>query len=133
MVHNLDEAVSIFTWNYGGQQIRLEEGVSAVVLDEKKELFYVFFKREWFHSYARKFPQEEGEGFGQSVSLSILQKAVSDGATIVIVFPDGKMYTRTAEGWLNYAQTHGTIRNVRDGDITASVPSRFLQRLGQQE
>jgi hypothetical protein len=127
-VHSLDEAVSVFRWNVGGQQIRSEEGVAVVVSDEKKRLFYVFFKREWFHSYARQFPQEHGEGFGQSVSLSILKKAVSDLAMIVIVFPDGKMYARTAQEWLNYAQTHRTIRHARDGDITASVPSRFLQR-----
>lgn len=128
LLHNLTEAVSIFKWNVGGQQIRTEEGVAAVVLNEKKELFYVFFKREWFHSYSRQFPQEEGVGFGQSISLGILQKAVADEASIVIVFPDRKMYTRPAQKWLDYAQKHWTIRHAKDGDITASVPSRFLQR-----
>ena len=128
LLHNLAEAASIFKWSVGGQQIRTEEGVAAVVLNEKKELFYVFFKREWFHSYSRQFPQEEGVGFGQSISLVILQKAVGDRATIVIVFPDRKMYSCTAQDWLDYSQKHGTIRHARDGDITASVPSRFLQR-----
>jgi hypothetical protein len=67
LVHSLAEAVSIFNRNVSGQQIRIEKGVAAVVLNEKSKLFYVFFKREWFHSYSRQFPQEEGEGFGQSV------------------------------------------------------------------
>ena len=132
-MHNLAEAVSIFKRNVGGEQIRLDEGVAAVVLDAKKELYYVLFKREWFHSYSRQFPQEEGEGFGQSVSLNILEKAVGDGATMVIIFPDGKIYTRTAKVWLDYSKTHGTIRHVKGGDVTASVPSRFLQRFMQKD
>jgi len=131
-VDSLAEAVSVFTRTIGGQQIGAE-GAAVIVSDGERSSFYVFFKRTWFRSYQNQFPQERGKGYGQSVSLNILKKATSKSATIIIVLPDGKIYSLPAQNWLEYAETHRTIRRARDGDITASVPANLLQRWSGRE
>ena len=128
-VNSFADAVSLFKREIGGEQIGSEGGVAAIVADDTKK-YFVFFKRDWFNSYYRQFPTEQGMGYGQSVSLDILEKAADQGAIIAIVFPDGKIYGLPAFFWLQYAESHSTTRQPHgDSDVTASVPSRLLQRL----
>ena len=128
MINDLVEAVSFFTGKVDGHEIGRERA-AVKISNQKGNLFYVFFKRSWLGAYGRLFPQEKGKGYGQSVSLSILEKAAKEAANIIIIFSDGKIYSNSAQEWLNYVRTHKTIRQARDGDITASVPSRWLKRL----
>jgi hypothetical protein len=130
MIDSLREAVDHFRRTIGGDFIRAEGGVAGVLSDALGRRVYLVFKRDWFHSYQNQFPQEEGEGFGQSISLSLLRKAAQEGADVVTVMPDGKIYHLAARDWLEYAELHSTIRTTdRDSDTTASVPSRLLQRI----
>ena len=126
MINDLAEAVSFFIGKVDGHETGRERA-AVKISNPKGALFYVLFKR--LGAYGRLFPQEKGKGYGQSVSLSILEKAAMEEANIIIIFSDGKMYSNGAQEWLDYAHIHKTIRQARDGDITASVPSRWLRRL----
>ena len=107
--------------------------MAFVLKDEKGHVVYLFFKRDWLHSYGVLFPWESWKGWGQTVNYGLLKRAASEGAFIVVVTPDSEglpvIYAYGAKEWLDYAEQHNTIRkpSAEVGE-EASIPANFLVR-----
>jgi len=133
-IENLTEALKLHLDKIGGRVVRTESGakgpMSFVLSDGKGHLAYLFFKRDWLHSYEYLFPQEAGRGWGQTVNYNILQKAARDNAFLVIINPRGFIYSCMAAEFLRYVEEHKTIRRPSEEiGLEASVPSTMLKRV----
>ena len=102
-VENLTEALELFLEKVGGRFVRAEQGAKGpmcfVLVDSNGMRVYLFFKRDWLHSYGHLFPNEEWKGWGQTLNYGLLKKSASEGAIIAIVTPDRTIYTCLAEEW----------------------------------
>lgn len=133
-INNLTEAISLFTKEIGGRLVRLEQGskgpMCAVLADGHGNRAYLFFKRDWLHSYGKLFPDEEWKGFGQTLNLKILERAAYDAAWIIVILPNAAIYKCWGPDWLNYARKHNTIRipSTEFGQ-EASIPTTMLERV----
>lgn len=133
-ITNLTEAVTHFLESVGGRLVRAENGangpIAFVVRDSNGNRAYVFFKRDWLHSYGTLYPQEAGRGFGQTFNLNVLRRAANENAFLVVVIPSGSIYGTGAKAVLNYAEERGTIRTPSTEIAQeASVPSSMLRRI----
>lgn len=133
-VTNLTEAVKLFLDQVGGRLIQLMPGqkgpLCAVLGDGFGNRVYLFFKRDWLHSYGHLFPSESWKGWGQTANLKVLRQAALDGAWIVVVAPSGAIYKCEARDWLDYAEKHGTIRTPStEIGQEASIPSEMMKRV----
>jgi hypothetical protein len=113
----------------------------AVYLWHGHRLYCVVFKRSVFrsfHSIYRETFEELGlnvpGGPGQSMNVDLLNQAIergkpSGGCEMVVVMPDGSVYSYPAEGWLNWAVGHRTIRRTMDEASTeASIPVKIMRK-----
>ena len=133
-LENLTEALEFFLAKVGGRFVRAEQGAKGpmcfILVDTNHMRVYLFFKRDWLHSYGHLFPDEEWKGWGQTVNYGLLKKAKSEGAIITIVTPDSAIYTCLAEDWLKYAEEHHTIRRpTEEIGLEASVPANKVKRV----
>jgi hypothetical protein len=103
------------------------------VTEERKRRYYIFFKREFLHSFKYLFNMPK-EGFGQTVNYDILRQAGRDGmnTSIVIVMPPTSIYYIKAKDMLAYVQENNTIRTPStEAGQEASVPARLLQSIDE--
>ncbi|KKU10805.1 MAG: hypothetical protein UX13_C0003G0017 [Candidatus Woesebacteria bacterium GW2011_GWB1_45_5] len=117
--------------------VRLKEAVNPhhrILVFEKGGIgyeLYVLFKRsgKFFYSYDKIFKQ--GDGAGETINLDVLDTIVSSGRCpyIAVCYANGKIYKVDPKRWMEYAISHGTIREQYAGEKTASVPMALLCEL----
>ena len=67
--------------------------------------YLVMFKREFYHSFSRHFPEVPDKGFGIVTAKKIVGWAADQDIIIASVFPDGRCYSVHAyDYWLYYEQ-----------------------------
>lgn len=102
---------------------------------EKVGNFYIFFKRDHYHTFAKAYPNlpSEYRQIGQTITLEALKRAADDPPSyIVIVMPAGEIYYLKAQTWYEWATTYGTVRQASNSDarsLEASIPIKLLKRL----
>ena len=99
----------------------------------KGGLYYILYKRDFFHSFGKIFGNVGG--VGESINESCLKRAIMGNVkTILVVYSDGKIYAITPVKWRDYAQKYRTIRTTTEKDMgygnerTFSVSIKELER-----
>lgn len=117
------------------------------LIQTNKGIYYMIFKREFFYSFKKQFPQwskQNPTGYGESINMTFLNMALAKGATLLFIYPDKKIYkiypnvvknvceknnlTREQEKINKYNRMNfsGSTKSIKE--ITYSFPLCLLER-----
>jgi hypothetical protein len=113
-------------------QFKGERGPIAMIVKCKDDVCYVMLKKDWFYSFSRIYSQvpAEDSGIGQSFNMRMLAQAAQEGAFLVCVMRDRKVYHMKARDALDYITELDTQRMPStENTIEGSIPAKMLQRM----
>lgn len=101
-------------------------GTASVKINHDGQMKYLVFKRVWFYSFVKQFPQCKGQGVGMGISKRFLIKAMDDNAVIIFCVVD-KFYEIPSIKMYNYVNKYKTFHHVKqDNDDLVVVSSKYL-------
>jgi len=136
-VRSLAHAIQVFEYKkYGKVKILQDvnwEGARIGRLYRdliREEKILLLFKREYYYSFSKHFPDidEEDKGYGVINNLKITHWAALQDATIAVMFADGKCYGIDAMEFYLFYEKYGTDVLACPGEIAAPL-SRFRNML----
>jgi len=100
------------------------------ILKTNKDIFMVLFKKDFFMSFSKFFPEEVG--VGESVNVEDLKKAISPEIGVrqlVFIYPSGHIYKISVNEFLLYSHK----RTVKEGKEVRSVNVKHLIRWNPEQ
>lgn len=129
MINSLDSAVQEYILKNGGniaENLSGSYGTASVKIDHDGVIKYLVFKRAWFYTFVKQFPQCKGQGVGMGISKRFLIKAMNDNATIIFCVVD-KFYEIPSVKMFQYVNKYRTFYHVKqDNDDVVVVSSKYL-------
>jgi len=112
--------------------VRMNKGRDTVVITDNHK-YYVKFKKDF-----------EWRGVGETINIEHLRIAVGMGCKyIIIIYPDGKIYSIPPKLWFNFSTNNFLIRSQERGnsyvnnfnkrivhETTCHIPVKLLRRFG---
>ncbi len=128
--------------------VRMNKGRDTVVITDNHK-YYVKFKKDFLMTFNEQFfkfvnEHPEWRGVGETINIEHLRIAVGMGCKyIIIIYPDGKIYSIPPKLWFNFSTNNFLIRSQERGnsyvnnfnkrivhETTCHIPVKLLRRFG---
>lgn len=129
MISSFHEAMEHFIFTMRGRVLNIIHGPSAIIQANGKT-YMVQFKRNYYKSFSVHFPQFREYGYGQVMSIGLLERAIISGIDqIVFITPDRNIYSCYPMQFKRFYEKYHTDVPHLDGEI--AMPLKFFKRLGK--
>ncbi len=128
-IYDIKTLTQFFIHQNGGEiyeELKGNSGQVGTIIQIGKQLYYIFYKKEWFITFARFFPKFKGVGMG--TSWKFLQRAADENAIIVFYVKD-KEYQIYAKTMKDFVEKHKTLKYFEaDQDMIANISASYLEK-----
>jgi len=94
-----------------------------LITTQKGLKYWMLYKRAFFMSFSKIFPNTDFKGPGDSINAEYLGKALNfDIHALIYVYSNGFVYRLNPKEVFDYGHRFGTIRTTKSGERTYSFP-----------
>ena len=107
-------------------EVRLTNQGKHLLIKTDKRIFWVLYKREFFHSFGKMFNLL---GEGETINRDIFELAERENVEyFLFVYEDGGVFAITPATVIDYLQRYQTKRMTDSGEVTYSFSIGILER-----
>jgi len=107
-------------------EVRLTNQGKHLLIKTDKRIFWVLYKREFFHSFGKMFNLL---GEGETINRDIFELAERENVEyFLFVYEDGGVFAITPATVIDYLQRYQTKRTTDSGEVTYSFSIGILER-----
>jgi hypothetical protein len=131
-IENLLQAIPVVSYAIKNKldenvhEVRLTNQGKHLLIKTDKRIFWVLYKREFFHSFGKMFNLL---GEGETINRDIFELAERENVEyFLFVYEDGGVFAITPATVIDYLQRYQTKRTTDSGEVTYSFSIGILER-----